>query len=419
MDNPDPRLYRKAEVALQLEERSYRGFLSRGPGGRVAARLRRLLGGGEWDFRKPYLGRGEAERLRRDLVEVRVDARWVDDVLVVNDTEERWRSVRIPPNRHGLYQVGGFGRALRPGSGFEREWEEVVPLPRDGPLDAETVAVALDTGHTLGPAFRRIEEEVDVPVLLDALSLARTDYARERLCILIAHHEGVAKAIPGLLLLIGFLDAGDRGLRRSAASAIGTIAGRAGAAPARMADPGLPAVLRERYAREEDRSIRDELRVALGALGEPLPEPRGEDAESFAQEVRRRLDFLKESHGFEEPTVEDQWFSTTITYRNDTTAIVAGADWRDSVAHVLLVELREGALPLFLNGVSNSLSPSLVLDPTEAAMRGETLADPGDREETRRMLEREADALRQCVDALRGDFTRFHHAVARLAEERP
>jgi hypothetical protein len=60
--------------------------------------------------------------------------------------------------------------------------------------------------------------------------------------------------------------------------------------------------------------------------------------------VRRWLDFLKEEHGFAEPTVEDRWFATTVTYRNDTTAVVASADWRDS-GGCILVELREGAIP--------------------------------------------------------------------------
>lgn len=83
MENPDPRQYREAEVALQLADGgSYRGLLSRG---RIAGRLRRLLGGGEWDFRRPYLGRNEAERLRKDLVEMGVDARWEQDVLVITD----------------------------------------------------------------------------------------------------------------------------------------------------------------------------------------------------------------------------------------------------------------------------------------------------------------------------------------------
>lgn len=307
---------------------------------------------------------------------------------------------------------------MRPGSSFQREWEEVVPLPREGSLSAEVIAAALDTGHALGPAFRRIEEEVDVPVLLDALSLAGTDYARERLCILLAHHGGVAKAVGALPLLRGFLDASDRQLRRSAAYAIGTIAGRAGRARARAADPNLPAVLRERFSVEEDESVRDDLDAALGAFGEPPREPRHDHAERFTHEVRRRLDFLNEEHEFEEPTVEDRWFSTTVTYRNDTTAVVASADWRDSVVEVFLVELRESALPLSLDGTSNSLAPSLLLELTGGAKRAGMLADPRDSVQTRQVLESEAEALMVCDDALRGDFTRFHRAVARLADER-
>lgn len=116
--------------------------------------------------------------------------------------------------------------------------------------------------------------------------------------------------------------------------------------------------------------------------------------------------------------MQDGWFSTTVTYRNDATAVVARADWRDSLVDVFLVELQEGAIPLYVNGVSNSLAPSLVLDLTDDAKRAPILADPRDSEQTRRLLEWEAEALRLCNDALRGDFTRFHRAVARLAEER-
>jgi hypothetical protein len=415
MDNPDPRLYREAEVALQLEECSYRGFLSRG---RIAGRLRRLLGGREWDFRKPYLGPNEADRLRRDLEGMGVDARWEGGTLVITDPEGRWRPVRISPNRHGLYQVGGFGRAERPGSGFEREWEEVVPLPRDRPLSAESIAEALDTERSLGPAFRRIEDEVDLPVLLDAMSVVQTSYARERLCILLAHHRAIVKALPALPLLSQFLDDGDRQLRRSSAYAIATVAGRVGRTRAGAAAPELATLLRERYFREEDDSVRDELQAALGALGEPPPEPRDDYVERFTQDVRGFLDFLKEKHGFEEPTVEQGWFSTRVTYRNDTTAVVASADWRDSYMDVLLVELRDGALPIYLNGVNNSLPPSLVLEVVGGEKRLAIGAHPQDVDQTRRVLEREAEALRRCEDLLRGDFTRFHLAVARLAEER-
>jgi hypothetical protein len=229
-----------------------------------------------------------------------------------------------------------------------------VALPREGSLTSEAIAAALDTGHALGPAFQRIEEEADMPTLGDALSLAGTDYARERLCILLAHHENVTKAVGVLPLLRGFLDASDRQLRRSAAYVIGTIAGRAGRARARAADPDLPAVLRERFSVEEDESVRDDLEAAVGAFGEPPAEPRHGRPEQFTHAVRRWLDFLTDEHGFEEPTVEDRSFSTTVTYRNDTTAVVASADWRDCVVDVFLVELREGALPLSLDGKSHA-----------------------------------------------------------------
>jgi hypothetical protein len=211
--NPDPRRYREAEVALELEGQRYRGFLSRG----AAGRLRGLLGGEPWDFRRPYLQRAETERFRAYLSDLGLDARWHDDVLVASDPEDRWRAVRIAPNRHGLYPVGAFGRPIRQGSGFLREWHEVIPLPRDRRLDAETIARALDTELPLGPAFDQIEAEVEGPTLIDALARAKSDYARERLSILLAYHPDVVAAAAALPQLVALLDSADVRVRRSAA----------------------------------------------------------------------------------------------------------------------------------------------------------------------------------------------------------
>jgi hypothetical protein len=414
VENPDPRRYRLAEVALQLDEHSYRGFLSRGL---ISGLLIRLLGGGEWDFRRPYLRREEAERFRQHLTELRVDARWEGDMLIVSDPDGRWRPARIGPNRHGLYQVGAFGRPLQPGSGFQREWEEVVPLPRDGPLRSETIATALDSGLPLGPGFDRIEREVDVSMLMDSLALCRTDYARERLCILLAHHQQALEAVEALPLLVEFLEREDEHLRRSAAYAIGTIVDRAGPRRARGTAPGLAAALRERWAREEDDQVLGELEPVLGALGQPPPKPTEPSAEWFVQEARRALDFLLDEYGFEEPTVEDRRSSTNVTYRNDTTAVAASADWRDDVVEVFLVKLDQGAIPLYLNGVTNYLPPSLFLQSVEGKEQETGLPSPQDREETRRFLERESETLRRCEDVLRGDFTRFDRAIAHLPSD--
>src|SRR4029450_5426887 len=136
MKNPDPHRYREAMVSLELEDfenRTYRVLLSRG---RIAGRVRRLLGGSEWAFRRPLRERDEADRFRNDLTRIGVDARWQGPVIAISDPRGRWRPARIAPDRHGLYDVGRFGRAVRPGSGFEREWTEVVPLPPDGPRSA-------------------------------------------------------------------------------------------------------------------------------------------------------------------------------------------------------------------------------------------------------------------------------------------
>jgi hypothetical protein len=238
----------------------------------------------------------------------------------------------------------------------------VVPLPPDGPLHAATIAAALDTGLPLGPGFDRIEKEVEVRVLREALPLCRTDHARERISVLLAGHSGVAEAIAALPELVGFLPAADRNLRNSAAYAIATIAGRAGAAAALSAEPNLAAIIRDHWRSETDAVVRDELQAALGVLGEPPLEPRVLDAERFVEQVREAFGFLVVEYGFGDPTVEDRWSGTTMTYRNETTAVVASADWRDSVVDVFLVPLRQGVLPESLNGVGNSLTPSLLLE---------------------------------------------------------
>jgi hypothetical protein len=417
MENPDPRRYREAAVALELqdlENSTYRALLSRG---RIAGRVRRLVGGSEWDFRRPLLDRDEADRFRDDLTRIGVDARWQGPILAISDPRGRWRPARIAPDRHGLYDVGRFGRAVRSGSGFEREWTEVVPLPPDGPLSAAAIAAALDTGLPLGPAFDRIEEEVGVRMLLEALPLCRTDHARERISVLLAEHRGVAEAVAALPELTGFLSAADTNLRNGAAYAIATIAGRAGAAAALSAEPNLAAIVRDRWSGETSGAVRDELRAALGALGEPALEPQDADAERFVEQVRQAFGFLVVEYDFGAPTVEDRWFGTNMTYRNETTAVVASADWRDSVVDVFLVPLRQGVLPEFLNGVGNSLTPSLLLELLEGTASREIWASPRDPARARRILEREAAALRRCEDALRGDFARFDEAMARLHQD--
>jgi hypothetical protein len=74
-------------------------------------------------------------------------------------------------------------------------------------------------------------------------------------------------------------------------------------------------------------------------------------------------------------------------------------------------------LPESLNGVGNSLTPSLLLELLEGAARKEIWASPRDPARARHILEREAAALRRCEDALGGDFVRFAEAVARLHQD--
>jgi hypothetical protein len=407
--NPDPGLYREAEIAFGSNE-SYRGFLSRG---RIAGRLRLMLGGSEWDFRKPYLAHDEAERFRRHVSDLGVDARWDGETLVIVDPQGRWRPSRMEPNRHGLYQTGAFGRAVRPGSGFQRDWEEVVALPRDRELDPHTIASALDTGLPLGPAFDRITSEVDVPTLIGSLSLARTDYARERLCILLAHHRNAREAIAALETIVAFVDSTDLALRRGAAYAMKTILGRIGSRRVEASAPGLASRLQDQLAQEHDPEVRDDIAAALGALGQEPPRSSDAAAASFIGEAKAALAFLVYEYGFEEPTVEDAPSSTSLTYRNETTGVVASADWHDDVGEVFLVKLDYGALPLYLDTeLTHWISPSFLAH--EIAEAAGEMPSPRSRADIHRFLTREAAALRLHEDVLRGDFTRFDRALSQL-----
>jgi hypothetical protein len=409
--NPDPGLYREAETAFGSNE-SYRGFVSRG---RIAGRLRQMLGGSEWDFRKPYLAREEAERFRRHVSDLGVDARWDGETLVIVDPRGRWRPSRMEPNRHGLYQIGAFGRAVRPGSGFERDWEEVTALPRDHELDPHTIASALDTGLPLGPAFDRITSEVDVPTLIGSLSFARTDYARERICILLAHHPNARESAAALEAIVAFVDSTDLALRRGAAYAIKTIVGRVGSRRVEASTPDLATGLQNRLAQEDDHEVRDDITAALGALGQEPPKSSDAAAASFIEEAKAALDFLVDEYSFDEPTVEDAAWSTSLAYRNETTGVVASADWHDDVAELFLVKLHHGALPLYLDTeLTHWISPSFLAHETEDAEAAGAMPNPRSRADIHRFLTREAAALRLHEDVLRGDFTRFDRALSHL-----
>jgi len=197
----------------------------------------------------------------------------------------------------------------------------VVALPRDRELDPHTIASALDTGLPLGPAFDRITSEVDVPTLIGSLSLARTDYARERLCILLAHHRNAREAIAALETIVAFVDSTDLALRRGAAYAMKTILGRIGSRRVEASAPGLASRLQDQLAQEDDPEVRDDIAAALGALGQEPPRSSDAAAASFIGEAKAALAFLVYEYGFEEPTVEDAPSSTSLTYRNETTGL--------------------------------------------------------------------------------------------------
>jgi hypothetical protein len=131
--------------------------------------------------------------------------------------------------------------------------------------------------------------------------------------------------------------------------------------------------------------------------------------------VREVLDFLCEEHGLSEPTIEHTNLSTTLTYRNDTTAVVADADWRDGIVEVFLVKLERHALPVYSDTeLTHWLPPSLLLHELEGGELEQGMADPRDGDSTRRFLKDEADAVKRCRDVLQGDFARFEQALASL-----
>ena len=72
-----------------------------------------------------------------------------------------------------------------------------------------------------------------------------------------------------------------------------------------------------------DAVVGDEWQTGLGVLGEPRLEPRDSDAERFVEQVREAFGFLVVEYGFGDLMVEDRWSGATMTYRNETTAVVA------------------------------------------------------------------------------------------------
>ena len=102
-------------------------------------------------------------------------------------------------------------------------------------------------------------------------------------------------------------------------------------------------------------------------------------------------------------------------YRNETTGVVARADWRDDVGEVFLVKLDHGALPLYIDTNSRTGSPPSLLADEENEAIGE-MSSPRSRADTDRFLTPEAEALRRHGDVLRGGFTRFDRALVRPRE---
>ena len=410
MQNPDPRRYREAEIALEFDEATFRGFVRQG---RLYGWLKHWDPRRGWHVVEPYLPRAEVERLATRLRQWGLDTRWEDEVLVVDDPQGRWRRARLAPNRDGLYGVAAWGRGVDRSSNVD--WLELFPHWPGRPLDGQTIASILDTPLTPGrhprnrqPVFDRLEREAQAADLVEALSLARTDYARDRLAILLAYHRQAKAATAALPMLVAMLGDGDDGPRRSAATAVREIVSRAGPERAIEVMPELVERLQTASTETDDAAVVNEIDAALGALGERTPTG---DAARFGGEVERAFSFLVAEHSLTPPVVVDTALATTVTYRNATTGVVASADWRDGLVEVFVIRLEDGDVPVYVDTEqTNWLSPDwLVNTPIrdDIGPRSQHLGH---------LLDRYADALRRCTDVLHGDFDLFEAALARSAQ---
>jgi hypothetical protein len=398
MNSPSPR-YREAEVALWGQPGTYRGFVRTDLPYRAARRLR-----ARWDRVEPYLPRAETERAV-DALARWFDVRWEGDVVVAQFPEAETK--RVAPGPDGLYPVGEL-------SNFRNsvEWTEPFPHMPPDELDAEAIRDLLDAPLPEGihprnrqPVWDELARRAGADELVEALKLVETPYARERICVLLAHQRRPREAVPALDTLTELLEA-DADVAESAAYAIRELVRRAGRERAVAASPELETRLRAHLERERRDIVRDDVRAALGALNGMPPE-----REPFVRQARRALDFLITDYGFSEPTVDDGGWGTDVIYRAGEIGVVARAEWRDRYAEVLIVRLEDGDLPMYLgtersHWVRAELAADVQVPTTNA-----------DSPELARSFDAWAVALRRCDRILRGDVGAFE-AAARRANTR-
>lgn len=364
---------------------SYRGFARRD---RVYRWIKHWTRG--WDAVEPFLPWAEADRFGRDH-----RGRWDADVLVFADpvTEE---PIRVPPNEDGLYPLRDLGR--RP---EVVEWVAVFPDWPAGPLDGPTIAGLLDTPlpkwlhpKNRQPVVDRLHVDADVPDLIDAVRLVRTEAARERLVYLLSSHRRAREAAAAVPLVLDLLESGPRdGPRPRYAEAVAELTRRSPAA----VKPFTPRIEAAHFA-EADETVRDWLETALQALGVRTAEG------VFLDQARAALEFLAEEYGFEPPIATSDRVADSLTYRARAVAVEANQDRRDRHIDVHLWRLDEqGGMPAPVDDVELAA----VRLPWWALTDLDETGDVDD------VLAAAGRALRQRPDYLRGDLSRWETDVRR------
>ena len=391
MRNPNPSRYREADVALWPLPGTYRALVRKDTGRLL---LRSVTG--RSDRVEPYLDRAEADRLVAALAPEDVEIGWDGDVLTATLTE---RSFRVAPNEDGLYPVGDLHDS------DVIEWTE--PFPRMPPeeLDAAAIVELLDTPLPEGrhsndrqPVWDELHRRADADALVEALGRVRTEYARERICVLLAQHRRPGRATDGLDALAALLDH-DHHVASSAAYGLRELVSRAGHERAAAAVPDLESRLRSYLEHERRCDIRTDVAAALGALtGEAPANP------DFVRVARAGLDFLVPEYGFGRPTIDDGGWGTDVIYRTDRIGVVARAEWRDRYAEVLLVRLEDGDVPTYLGNEA-----TLWLAP-ERVTGTEIPTYDADSRKLSKSFAAWATALRGCEEILRGDVDAFDRA---------
>ena len=247
-------------------------------------------------------------------------------------------AVHVEPNRDGFYPLRGFGR--RPSV---VEWVAVFPDWPAGPLDAPTIARLLDTPLPKGlhpknrqPVVDRLHDLAAASELVEALRLADTDYARERLAFLLAYHRRPAEAAAAVPLLVDLLErAEDRHLRLRYAEAVGELSSRAPSAVG-----PFTARIEAAHVAETDEATAEALATALQAIGVLRVDG------PFFEQVRAALHFLVDEFGFQPPVVISDAYADSLTYRGPIIAVEASHERREAFVDVNLVRLDEhGDLP--------------------------------------------------------------------------